>query len=112
MVGTAEPQRVGVGDVVRGHLARERVRVDAGGGRRGVDLVVDVGDVRDESDRVALVHEEALEQREDDEGSCVADVDPSVHGRPAGVNPDLARLAGAQRQHLAAERVVERDLSH
>ena len=61
---------------------------------------------------VSLVHEEALEQREHDERPCVADVYAPVHGRSAGVDPDLPGLARAQRQHLAGERVVKRDLAH
>ena len=39
-------------------------------------------------DVVALVLEEALEQREDDERPRVADVDAAVDRRPAGVDPD------------------------
>ena len=59
--GRAEPERVGVGDVVRGHLARELLGADPAARGRVVDLVVDVGDVGDERHVVALVREEALE---------------------------------------------------
>ena len=45
MVGPPQPQPLGVGDVVGGHLGRELLRRHAGGPRRLVDLVVDVGDV-------------------------------------------------------------------
>ena len=55
-----------------------------------VDLVVDVGDVDHQLRLVALVLEEAAQEHEDDERARVADVDPPVDGRPAGVDPDLA----------------------
>ena len=63
VVGPAEPQAVGVGEVRRGHLLGELRARDPQRPRGVVDLVVDVGDVRDQRDRVALVLEEALEQR-------------------------------------------------
>ena len=59
--GRGEAERVGVGDVVRGHLARELLGADPSGLRGVVDLVVDVGDVGDERHVVALVRQEALE---------------------------------------------------
>ena len=43
---------------------------------------------------MALVDEEALQQREDDERPGVADVDPPIDGRPADVDPD--RLPGSR----------------
>ena len=70
--GRPEPEAVRVAHVVRRHLAGELLAPDAGLARRVVDLVVHVGDVRDERDVVALVLEEALEQREDDERARVA----------------------------------------
>ena len=75
-----------------------RARADGApaGARRVVDLVVDVGDVRDERRLVALVREEALEQAEDDERARVADVDAPVDGRPARVDADLAAVARPQ----------------
>src|SRR5262249_50069653 len=77
-----------------------------------VDLVVDVGDVDDQLGVEALVSEEAPEQGEDHEGPGVADVDPAVDGRPAGVDPDLAGLAGFQVAVLAAQRVADPDGRH
>ena len=56
--------------------------------------------------------EEALQQAEDHERARVADVDAAVDGRPAGVDADAAGVARAQRQHLAAARVVQDDLAH
>ena len=109
-VGAPELQAIRVGAVVRGHLGGElRARARVGGIRstRGVvDLVVDVGDVDHERRCVALVLEEALEQAEHDERPRVADVDAAVNGRAAGVDADLSRFTGTQRQQLAAERVV------
>ena len=45
VIGPAEAQRVGVGDVGGGHLARQLVTVDPRRPRGGIDLVVDVRDV-------------------------------------------------------------------
>ena len=70
---------ISLGQLGRGH---------AGGAGRVVDLVVDVGDVDDQRRPVALVREEAPQEHEDDERARVADVDPRVGGRPAGVDPD------------------------
>ena len=89
LVGPAEAEGVGVGDVAGNHLLRVVGRGDAGLARGRVDLVVDIGDVDDEGRRVALVLEEAAQQREDDVRSPVADVDRPVGGRPARVDPDL-----------------------
>ncbi len=60
VVGPRQAERVGVGDVVRGHLARELLRADPTGLRGVVDLVVDVGHVGDERHVVALMGQEAL----------------------------------------------------
>ena len=95
VVGPAEPQRVGVGDVGGGHLRAPARRWPTRRARRGVDLVVDVGDVVTSVDAVALVLEEPLEQREDDERPRVADVDPAVDGRPAGVDAHAAAGRGS-----------------
>ena len=76
VVGTAEPEPVGVGAVGGGHLPRQLLRSRTPALARGdVDLVVDVGDVLDQRDVVALVLEQPLEQREDHERPRVADVD-------------------------------------
>jgi hypothetical protein len=112
VVGAAEAEPPGVGDVVRGHLARQLLRAAPRGPRRVVDLVVDVGDVRDERDRVALVLEKALELREDHERPRVAHVHARVDRRAAGVDADAAGVARLERLHLAGARVVERDRPH
>ena len=92
VVGAPEPERVGVGAVALGHLARPAPRSARPWARGGVvDLVVDVGDVHHQRHVVALVLEEALEQAEDDERPRVADVDAAVHGRPARVDARRAR---------------------
>jgi hypothetical protein len=111
-VRPAEPQAVGVGDIVGGHLLREILAAHPGGRRGGVDLVVDVGDVGDESHLVALAAQEPGEPGEDDEGPGVADVDAPVDGRPAGVDPYAARLRGIERPDLTGEGVVQGDGSH
>ena len=112
VVGAADPQALGVGEIVRGHRAGQLVRGHASAPRSVVDLVVDVGDVGDELHPVALVLEEALELGEDDVRARVADVHARVDRRPAGVDADLAGVAGLQRPHLAGARVVEADFSH
>ena len=122
VVGAPEPERVGVGAVVRGHLRRQldagAPRASYGAGARGVgaggvvDLVVDVGDVDDQRHLQALVFEEALHQAEDDERARVADVDAAVDGRPAHVDADPPGVARVQRQELAAAGVVQADLAH
>ena len=54
---------------------------------------------------VALVAQEPLEQREDDERPRVADVDAVVDRRPAGVDPDLARRRSRGRSSLERRRM-------
>ena len=101
VVGPAEAEPVGVGEVVR-RSSRAPARPTARPARaRGVvDLVVDVGDVGHERRLVALVLEEALEQREDDERAGVADVDaarrPSARRRRC---PTFPGSRGSQRPH-------------
>ena len=108
-----------LGDVARGarlvrrppdveHVvgALERLLVDVGPGpprdtvlgRLADDLVVDVGDVAHEGDRVAAVLEPPPELVEDEPGPDVADVRRSLDGGPAQVD---RRLAGAQRLERA-----------
>src|SRR5262249_50294248 len=60
----------------------------------------------------ALVLEEAPQQREDDEGPRVADVDAAVDRRPTGVDPDLAGLARLEVAEVATERVLDANAGH
>ena len=87
-VRAPEPEAPGVLEVGRRHLRGELVRGPARRARRIVDLVVDVGDVGGQHRVVALVAQEALEQREEDERPRVADVDAPIDRRPAGVDAD------------------------
>ena len=105
VVGPAEPEPLGVGHVVGGHLAREVGRLAPRRARGVVDLVVDVGDVGDERHAVALVLEEALQLREDDERPRVADVHARVDGRPARVDADRVRGRAARTAAAPACRV-------
>ena len=108
-VRPAEAEPVRIRAVVFRHLARELVRGHLAFARGDVDLVVDVGHVLDERDSEALVLEEALVEGEDDERPRVPDMDPRVDGRPAGVDPDLARLARLELAEAVRERVVQLD---
>ena len=112
VVGPAEPEPVGVVDVRGRHLGRQLVGRAPGGTRRVVDLVVDVGDVRDQRRLVALVRQEAGEQAEDDVRARVADVDARVDGRAARVDPDLEPVARAQLLQLTGLGVVQADRAH
>src|SRR2546430_11176778 len=103
----SEPVRVRA--VGLGHLACELVRGHLALARGDVDLVVDVGHVLDERDSEALVLEEALVEGEDDERPRVPDMDPRVDGRPAGVDPDLARLARLELAEAVRATVVQLD---
>ena len=78
---------------------------------RGVDLVVHVGDVRDERHLESLVDEKPFEQREDHERARVADVDWPVDGRPAGIDPYLAGLSRPKLLHGAGPRVMKQNLA-
>ena len=111
VVRSAQAQGVRVGDVRISHLARQLFARDAGETRRVVDLVVDVGDVRDERDLVAFVFEEPLEQRENHVRPRVPDMDAAVHGRAAHVNPHLSVSAGDELAELSSPRVVQQDLA-
>src|SRR5437764_11405721 len=86
VVGSAQRERVGVRDVGGGHLACEAFAADTRGMSSGVDLVVDVRDVYYKRHRIALVHEEALEQRKHHEWPGISDMDPAVDSRPAGID--------------------------
>ena len=136
LVGVAAlDQRLDQRDDLRHHLRRLRLEVRApepeplrcprgrppvisaasssdgapGRARRVVDLVVDVGDVGGQHRVVALVAQEALEQREDDERPRVADVDAAVDGRPAGVDADAVAGTRDELLELAALGVVQPD---
>jgi hypothetical protein len=112
VVGSAEAQRVGVGDVALGHLGGELGARASLRARCVVDLVVDVGHVDDQLDLVALVRKEPAQQAEDDERAGVADVDAAVDRGAARVDPDPPGIARSQRLQLAAAGVVEQDLPH
>jgi hypothetical protein len=112
VVGPLQAERARVRDVGLGHLARELLARHAALAGGVVDLVVDVGDVGHEDRLVALVLEEALEQREHDERARVADVHPPVHGRAAGVDAHPRRIARLEWPLLTGQRVVNADLAH
>ena len=78
---------------------------------RGVadDLVVDVGDVHDPRDRVALPGEVAAQQVGEHEAPEVADVRRRVDRRTAAVHPTSPGLERLERLQGAAERVAERE---
>ena len=94
-IGAPEPECVGVSDVCGGHLARVSSEGSPACARRVVDLVVDVGDVDDERRVESLVLEKPLQEGEDHERSRVTDVDASIDGRPAGIDPHLAASRGS-----------------
>ena len=112
VVGSPEPQPVGVLDVVGRHLAGERDARDAPLRRGDVDLVVHVRHVDRERDCVAEVLEEALEEAEDDERSGVADMDPVIDGRPADIDRNAPGLARRERRDGSRAGVVKAKLSH
>ncbi len=93
-----EPEAVGVLDVEREHPPDVLGRRHAALARGVVDLVVDVGDVDHQRRLVALVGEEAAQQHRDHVGPRVADVDPRVDRRPAGVDAHAGRLARLERR--------------
>src|SRR5690606_32826421 len=72
-----------------------------------VDEVPHVGDVGDEAHPVPLVLEPAPEHVEDDRPAGVTQVRVGVDGRPAHVDPGVARHHRSERFLLAGERVVE-----
>ena len=98
-IRAAEAEAVGIGDVGGRHLAcQQRARLRRLAGVGGViDLVVDVGDVGNEGHFITLVDEKALQQRVDDEGARVANVDPPVDGWPAGVDRNFAWITRLER---------------
>ena len=112
VVGPAETQRIGVRDVGRRHLACELVARNAAFPGCFVDLVVHVGDVHHEVRVVALVLEKALEQREQHVGTGISDVNTSVDRGTAHVHPHPWGVAGIERAHPAAQRVVNTRLAH
>src|SRR5207248_4639871 len=70
-----------------------------------------VRDVGDERGLVALVLEEALEQREDHVRARVPDVNGPVDGGSAGVDRHLAGIARLELADPAGERVLDADLA-
>ena len=95
-VRPSQAQRVGVGSVGLGHLARQQRRGNAALDRCGIDLVVDVGDVDGQSHRqVEQLLGRALEHHRRPVRPRVAHVDAPVHRRAAAVDaqqPGRARL--------------------
>ena len=92
-VRAAQAEPVGVGDVGVRVAPRELLAGHALGAGGVVDLVVDVGQVRDEPHPHAAPLQVALQHREDHEGPGVADVDAPVDRRAADV--DAARSPSA-----------------
>jgi len=111
VIGAPESQAVGVRHIQGGHLAGELRALAPGLACGGIDLVVDVRDVCYKSHVIALVSEKSLQEREDHIRARVADVDPSVDGRSAGVDPDPARRTWLERQHPAGTRVMQGNIS-
>ena len=107
VIGPAQAEAIGVGDVRVAHLARQLLarHPRRQGGR--VNLVVDVRYVCNECDFVALMDEQAREQREDDVGTSVSDVDPAVDGGAAGIDPHYAVGVRLHRKHLTGARVMQ-----
>ena len=111
-VRAADPEPVGVLRVRGDHPPRMLGRGHPRGASGVVDLVVDVGEVDHDGRLVALVGEKAPQQQRDHVRAGVADVDARVDRRPAGVDPNLWRLARLERRQLAAERVSDPHLPH
>jgi hypothetical protein len=109
-VRPSQPEAIGVFEVSASHPSGKIRRPLARLVRRSVDLVVDVCDIDDEPCPVSLRPEKASEQREDQERPRVADVDPAVDGRSAGVDPDL--LIGIEGDEVTAQRVLDPHLPH
>src|SRR2546421_4675882 len=107
VVGAAEAEPVGVGEVCGGHLARQLLARDPSLAGRGVDLVVYVRDVRYKIDLVTLMDQKSLQQQEHDVRTRVADMDTTVDSGTAGVNAHSARLPRLQRLEPARPRVVQ-----
>ncbi len=93
--GRPSPSRSVSSKYARVISAASSLRGLPGLARRLVDLVVDVGDVDDQLDLVALVLEEALQEHEDDVRPRVADVDARVRRRAARVDPDRPGSRGS-----------------
>ena len=56
------------------------------------DLVVHVGHILHEGDFEPAPRKIAADRVERDERACIADMDVVIHGRAAGIDPDLARF--------------------
>ena len=110
-IGSTQPKSVGVGDIERDHLLGELVARSARLARCRVDLVVDIRNIRHEHDAVPLMDEEALHNREHDEGAGIPNVDAAVHGRAAHVDPDRFPPSRPERPHRPGARVVQRNIS-
>jgi hypothetical protein len=107
-VGAAEAEITGVLDVPLGRLHSERFAPDALACGRLVDLVVDVRDVLDELDRIALLAQPPAQPHGNDERARVPDVDPLVDRGAADVHanrprrrrqPGLPAREGVVQQH-------------
>ena len=105
-VGPPEPETIRVLHVGGGHRPRELLAGHALLARGVVDLVVHVGDVHHERRVIALVLQEAAQQREQHVGPRVAHVYAPVHGRAAGVDAHARRVARLDRADLARQGVV------
>jgi hypothetical protein len=70
-------------------------------------LVIDVGDVADERDVIAAVHEPAPQHVVVDAAAQMADMRTGLDGKPTQVHADLAGLARDEIPHGSGQRVIE-----
>ena len=71
------------------------------------DLVVDIGDVRDQANLKTRIREVPAQDVVDQGGSAMAQVGWSIDRRAAEVDADLARLSHGERFHALGGGVVE-----
>ncbi len=76
---------------------------------RGVDLVVDVGDVADIAHMRGAVEiaQQPVEHIEDNDGPRIADMREVIDRRPADIHADILRVQGLEGFLAAGQRVVQ-----
>src|SRR5205823_12851437 len=76
------------------------------------DPVLDVGEIHDLRDPIAVLQQHATEQVLEKKRAEVANVGEVVDRRPAGVHADVARLEGMELLDLQAHGVVQPQWRH
>ena len=93
-------------------IVAQPVDTDAALGRTGDDLVVDIGDVPDIGHLRIEPPQQPHKNVEHHDGTGVADMNPVIDRRPAGIDPHMRRIQRDKVLFAAGQRVVKAKRCH